>query len=446
MDPVIIGLITVAILFLLIIILGVHIGFALSLMSVVGLWWLTGKVSVALNILGTTAFEAIRDYVFSVVPLFILMGTFMSESGSAEDLYNAAYILLKKIPGALGIATVIANAVFAAVTGVSVASAAVFSKISLPEMLRLRYNKLFALGTVAGSSVLGMLIPPSVLFIVYGMMTGEAIGKLFIAGILPGLLLAAIYSIGIILMVILWPELAGKKKCEEAANTQRSPKNSSLFIYLKTLPTLCLIILVLGGIWGGFFTPVEASAIGAMGAFTVAVFRGMRGQGLWKCLLETGASTCSILLLLISAQMYARMLTLSGLIGWMNDLVLNLGMSPLIVILLFIIILVLLGCILDSTSILLITIPLMVPVVQKLGFNLIWFGVVMVIATEMGLITPPFGMVVYAMKATLGEAVTIEEIFRGSVPFLLMMALALIIVIVYPPLSTWLPSLMGGAK
>jgi tripartite ATP-independent transporter DctM subunit len=196
-----IAVITIFCLFALIL-MGVHIGFALAIMSFTGVWLMSGKLSVALSILATTSFEAIRDYVFAVLPLFVLMGAFMSHSGAARDLFNASNFFVRKLPGGMGVATVVANAIFAAVTGVSVASAAVFSKICLPEMSRLNYDKKFALGAVAGSSVLGMLIPPSVLFIIYGMTAEQSIGKLFVAGIIPGLILAAMYSILIVGMCV----------------------------------------------------------------------------------------------------------------------------------------------------------------------------------------------------------------------------------------------------
>ena len=447
MDPITIALITVIILFTLIL-LGLHIGFALSVMSLVGVWLITGKSAVALSLLSSTAFDAIRDYVFAVLPLFVMMGAFMSNSGAAEDLYRAANMALRRVPGGVGVATVIANAVFAAVTGVSVASAAVFSKIAMPEMIRLNYRKRFAVGSVAGSSVLGMLIPPSVLMIVYGMLAEVSIGRLFIAGVLPGLVLAGIFSAGIIIMSIFRPELVGRVRGNQEAVAGadaailQPPQFTTLDTLKKVFPVLVLIVLVLGGIWGGFFTPTEASAIGALGAMIVAYAKGMRMLGFKTSLLETAAGASSIMFLLIAAQMYSRMLTMSGLMQWMGELILGLSVAPIVIIFLFIVMLVLLGTILDSTSILLITVPLMAPIVAQMGYNLIWFGIVMIISVEMGLLTPPFGMVVFAVKASLGDSITVEEIFRGSFPFLVMMVVALLIIIAFPILSTWLPSLM----
>jgi tripartite ATP-independent transporter DctM subunit len=417
-------------------------------MSFIGVWLMSGKLTVALAILATTSFEAIREYVFAVLPLFILMGAFMSNSGAAKDLFSASNYLLKRLPGGMGVATVAANAVFAAVTGVSVASAAVFSKISLPEMVRLNYDKKFAVGAVAGSSVLGMLIPPSVLLIIFGMLSEASIGKLFVAGVMPGVVLALIYSIGIVTMSVVKPEIAGRKKAAgdtaAAAEQAKTAAEGEKFgiTAVKSLPVFILVILVLGGIWGGLFTPTEASAVGALGAMVVAFFKKISFQQLKEVLLETAATSSTILFLLITAQMYSRMLSMSGLVVWLGDQVAASNVSSGVVMFLLCILLLILGCILDSTSILLLTVPLILPIAAHFQWDLLWLGIVMVMVTEMGLLTPPFGMVAFAMKATLGDAVALEDIFRGSLPFLLMMAIGVLVVIAFPVLSTWLPSLM----
>lgn len=428
---------------------GVHIVFALAVMSFVGVWMMTGKISIALSLLATTAFEGIRDYSYAVLPLFVLMGSLMGASGAAKDLFGSANLFLKKLPGGMGVATVAANAVFAAVTGVSVASAAVFSRICLPEMKRYNYDLKFALGTVAGSSVLGMLIPPSVLMIVYGMITGESIGKLFVAGIIPGLLLALLYSVGIIVMGIIKPELIGRKKrtvneaaaaAEQGEETYQEEK--PWLMVLKSLPVFFLVFLVLGGIWGGLFTPTEASGVGALGAIVLAFSKKITRQQFKGVFLETSSTTATILFLLITAQMYSRMLSMSGLVTWLGNLVVSAEISQWAVLFLFCLLLLILGCFLDSASILLLTVPLVLPIAVHFQWNLIWLGIVVIMVTEMGLMTPPFGMVVFAMKATVGDEVAVEDIFMGSLPFLLLMAAAVIFVIAFPALSTWLPSLM----
>ena len=248
-DPTTLALISVGLVFALIV-LGVHIGVALAAVSVLTLWGITGKFSVAASLLQTTAYSAVMDYVFAVVPLFVLMGLFSTLSGATRELFSSAQVLLGGIRGGLGIATVFANAVFAAITGVSVASAAVFSKIALPEMERLHYDRKFSLGIVAGSAILGMLIPPSVLMIVYGVLTEQAIGKLFIAGILPGLVVTAVLSLGIWTLVLMRPGLGG-----DLAEARRLDVRTLVRVVTTPWAVLALVILVMGGIWGGLFTP-----------------------------------------------------------------------------------------------------------------------------------------------------------------------------------------------
>ncbi len=437
MPPTTLALISVVLVFVLIL-LGVHIGVALAAVSVITIWCITGKFSVAISLLQTTAYSAVMDYVFAVVPLFVLMGLFSTLSGATRELFTSAQAFLGRVRGGLGIATVFANAVFAAITGVSVASAAVFSKIALPEMERLQYDRKFSLGIVAGSSILGMLIPPSVLLIVYGVLTEQAIGKLFIAGILPGLVVTAVLSLGIWTMVYVKPRLGGH--LDEV-------RRLDFRAVVRTLATpwavVGLIILVMGGIWGGLFTPTEAGAVGAAGGFLLVVMkRKFSLHSLWQVLLDGGQTTASIFLLLICAQMYSRMLTMSGLAGKITHWTSALPVPPIVILFGFIIIFLLLGCIIDSTSIILLTIPLMHPIALKLGYHPIWFAIVSIVTIEIGLLTPPFGMVVFAMRSALGGQVQIEEIFAGAVPFLLMLALSLGIIIAFPILSTWLPSLM----
>ena len=437
MDPITVALITVGCVFVLIL-LGMHIGVALALLSVLGIWAISGKPFVAISLLGTTAYSAVMDYVFAVIPLFCLMGLLARASGATRDLFNAAQVAFGRVRGGIGIATVIANAIFAAITGVSVASAAVFSRVAIPEMQRLNYDRKFSFGIVAGSAILGMLIPPSVLIIVYGVLTEQSIGRLFVAGIGPGLLLTATLSLGIWLMVVVSPRLGGQME-------ERLPLNlrTALKTALKPWGVVLLIVLVLGGLWGGFFTPTEAGAVGAAGAMLLTVInRQFNWHNIVDVLMEIGRTTASIFLLLIAAQMYSRMLTLSGLATKLSEWAAALPVPPIVIVLMFIVVFVLLGMIIDSVSILLLTIPITYPVAVKLGYDPIWFGIVSIVAIEIGLLTPPFGMVVFAMKSSLGEAATLEEIFTGSIPFIIMLLVALAVIIAYPPLSTWLPSLM----
>lgn len=437
MDAVTIALLTVAGVFALVLV-GVHIGVALALLSVVGIWAITGKPAVAISLLNTTAYQSVMDYVFAVIPLFVLMGILANLSGATRDLFASAQVLFGRIRGGMGIATVFANAVFAAITGVSVASAAVFSKLAIPEMLRLRYDREFALGIVAGSAILGMLIPPSILMIVYGVLTEQSIGRLFLAGVGPGLLVVVVLSAGIWLRVRLTPSLAGRLDDEPV------PRFADIVrAAIKPWGVVLLILLVLGGLYGGFFTPTEAGAIGAFGALLLAIAaRRLDRRAIVDVLSEIGRSTASIFLLLIAAQMYSRMLTLSGLATRLSEWAAGLQVAPIVIVLAFVVVFLLLGMIIDSVSILLLTIPIMHPVILKLGFDPLWFAMVAIVAIEIGLLTPPFGMVAFAMQSSLGDKATLQEIFAGATPFTFKLLLALAIVIAVPSISTWLPSLL----
>lgn len=438
LAPATLALISVVLLFGLIL-LGVHIGVALAAVSVLTLWLITGKFSVAISLLQTTAYSAVMDYVFAVVPLFVLMGVFATVSGATRELFASAQVLLGRVRGGIGIATVFANAVFASITGVSVASAAVFSKIALPEMERLNYDRKFSLGIVAGSAILGMLIPPSVLMIIYGVLTEQAIGKLFIAGILPGLVVMLVLSLGIWTMVLVKPRLGGRQ-----VETRRLDFRTLVRVATAPWAVVALVVLVMGGIWGGFFTPTEAGAVGAAGGFLLIFINRQKLtlHDLWRILLEAGQTTASIFLLLICAQMYSRVLTMSGLAGNVTQWVTALAIPPIFIVVGFIVVFVLLGCILDSTSIIIMTIPLMHPIALNLGYDPLWFAIVAILSIEIGLLSPPFGMVVFSMKSAIGKAVQVEEIFAGVMPFILLLGLALGIIIAFPGLSTWLPSLM----
>ncbi|MFH1090602.1 MAG: TRAP transporter large permease, partial [Pseudomonadota bacterium] len=431
MDPVIISLLAVAALILLIF-LGIHIASALISVSLISLWLITGGYDVPFNMLGIAAYRGIMEYIFGTMPLFVVMGLLVNVAGASQDLYEAANLALRRVRGGLGIATVMANAVFAAVSGVSVASAAVFSKIAVPQMLRLGYNKKLALGTVAGSSILGMLIPPSMLFIFYGILTEESIGKLFMAGVLPGIVMACIFSAGIMLMVWFKPSLAPK-----ILNGLQEKRRSSLLVIAKPWPVVGVILLVLGGMYLGFTTPTEAAAVGAVGGLLLAIGKKrFKIRNFWGILLEVGVMNSAVYFLIISALLFSKMLSFSGFTAAVTEFVLSFNLPPLAVIWAFIVVVMLLGCFLDSTSIMLISIPMLAPIVKAMGFDLIWFGVVVTVAIELGLLTPPFGMVVFAVSAAMGDEATVEEIFVGAFPFFLMMIVGLAIIVHVPWLST----------
>ena len=436
MDQVIIGLIF-AVIMMISVLIGIDVAVALMATSFVGMWFI-GDFYTACSLFGTTAFGTLAEYVLAAVPLFIMMGLLGNMSGATEDLFNSANILLARFRGGLGIATVLANAVFAAITGASIVSAAVFSKVAYPQMKRLGYEKKFSLGTVAGSSSLGMLIPPSLLFIYYGFLTTESIGRLFIAGILPGLVLTAIFCIGIWVMVTLKPELAGRSQDERSV-----AKDKWLLVVLRPWASVILILITLGGIYSGIVTPTEAGALGAFIALIIALLRGrFTWIGLWRELISVGSTVGSIFILIIGAQMFSRMLAFSTLPTALSNFIMGLSVQPYLIIILLIGMYLILGALIDSGSIILVTTPIVFPIITGLGYDPIWYGVVCVLSSEIGLITPPFGLSVFVVKSVLGDEVTVEEIFRGAFPFVIMMAVAVVIICLFPSLSTWLPSMM----
>ncbi|MBX3529395.1 MAG: TRAP transporter large permease [Rhizobiaceae bacterium] len=407
---------------------GIHIAVALSLVSMLGIWLMMGQPHLALVFVAQAVTESIANYLFGVVPLFILMGLVVAESGMGRDTFAVVSHYLRGVRGGLGVATVLSNAIFAAVTGISIASAAVFARIAVPEMVRAGYDRRIAVGVVAGSSVLGMLIPPSLLMIFFAFLTDTSIGDLFLGGVGPGLLLTAAYSLYLLALGRLQPhrlEPAGKRGEPEAR-----PKRRML------LPVFALAALVLGGIYAGFFTPTEAGAIGAFLAILFAML--MRRIGLreaWRITLETGHITASISLLIIGATIYSRMLSLSGVPASLTAWAAGSGLGPIGVMLLFSLLLILLGTILDSGSILLVTVPLAFPIAMQLGIDPVHFGLVTVIAVEIGLLTPPLGLSVFVVHSTLRDTgVTLGEVFRGALPFAAVMTAVLLAVIFYPPI------------
>ena len=423
---------------LLLIWLGMHVGVALSLLSVVGVWLMRDNFVLATKFLALSAYDAIANHIFGVVPLFVLMGLLISMSDIGRDMFQVMNRPLRRIPGGLGVATVAANAVFAAITGISIASAAVFTKVAIPEMLRLGYTARFATGVVAGSSVLGMLIPPSLLLIVYGFLAETSIGALFIAGIIPGLLLSLAFALLIFVLATRFPSFVRERSVVAGEAVDGGPQVG----YLSMAPVVGLIVLVLGGIYGGFFTPTEAGAVGALGALLLALARQRRkaaraaAKDYWHVLIETGHVTVSICFLLIAASIYARMLGLAGIPQHLVGLVESAELGFAAFIALYVALILVMGTVLDSTSIMLVVLPLVLPIAQSFGVDLVWFGIVTVLAVEIGLLTPPLGIAVYVIKSTLNDpSVRLGDIFAGAAPFAAIMLVVLLLIILFPWLS-----------
>ncbi|UYN94513.1 MAG: TRAP transporter large permease subunit [Enhydrobacter sp.] len=415
---------------------GMPVALALAGISLVGVWLIRGDFEIAATLLGNGAWDAIQSHLFGVVPLFVLMGLLVGVADVGRDAFVVANQALRRVRGGLGMATVAANTVFAAITGISIASAAVFTKVAVPEMLRFGYAPRFAVGVVAGSSVLGMLIPPSLLMILYAFLAEQSVGAMFIAGILPGLLLASIYALGILGAAHLRPDLVYAEGRPQPA-AAGEPLMSGLELGRRIFPIVLLIGLVIGGIYAGWFTPTEAGAIGAAIALVLAVVRRkLDAKGLWQLLVETGHVTVSISFLIIAASIYTRLLAMSGLPQSLVQLMQDAQLGYTAFLLAYVAIILLLGTIIDSGSIMLIVCPLTIPIANAFGVDLVWWGVVTVLAVEIGLLTPPFGISVYVVKSTLDDPrVGLGDIFRGALPFAIAMLAVLGLLIAFPILT-----------
>ncbi|MEH6474356.1 MAG: TRAP transporter large permease subunit [Sneathiella sp.] len=434
MSPVEIGILSV-IAIVTLIYLGVYIPVALGLVSFVSIWLISGKAILAFNFLKVAVGDGVTEYEFATIPLFTAMGLLVSKSGLGTDIYVVLNQVFRRVAGGIGMATVGANAIFAAVTGSSIASASVFTRISVPEMLRFNYNPRFAVGVVAGSSVLGMIIPPSAMLIIYAFVAEQSVGQMFLAGIVPGLILTVVYIIAILLMAKFWPSFIGE-------NTQPDTAQHFTIRELadKTVPIAVLIVLVLGGIYTGWLTPVEAGAAGALLALLMSVARRrISWKGLWETALETGHITASILFLITMASLYSRMLGFAGLPNELDALLnsYNFGFAGIMVI--YVVLMLFLGTLLDTASIILIVVPLFITLMETMGLNLVWFGIITVIGAEIGLLTPPLGISCFVIKATLSDTdITLKDVFMGALPFAGLMLGVLILLINFPIISTFI--------
>ena len=415
---------------------GLYVPVALGLVSFISVWLLRGTLEAPIYLLTLAASNSLEDYIFGVIPLFVLMGLLVSQCELGRDIYEVANHALRRLKGGLGVATVAANAGFAAITGVSIASAAVFTRVSVPEMLRFGYQPRFAVGVVAGSSVLGMLIPPSVMLIIYALITEQSVADLFTAGIVPGILLSLAYAVAIVAMAHFMPGYVGGEDMATRAEGQSNMTPRE--IAYKTAPNVILVLLVLGGIYGGFFTPTEAGAVGALGALIVALLkRRLDRSALWRVLVETGHIAASILMLIVAATMYSRMLALSGLPNDLGEWITQAEIGLYGILAIYVVILILMGTILDTTSIILIMVPLFLPIMEPYGVSLVWFGIVTIVGAEIGLLTPPLGIACYVIKATLADddRISLFDIFAGAFPFAVIMLIVLILLIIFPGLS-----------
>ena len=426
--------------------IGVHIAVALGMTSALGIFMVTGADEYAFQtvqrMLAATAYEAIRELVFAVIPLFLLMGEFISKSGTVTDVYRGVNRMLRRLPGRLAIATVLGNAMFSFVTGVSIASAATFSRIAYPEMKRFGYHQGFALGSVAGSSCLGMLIPPSVLMIVWGILTEQSIGQLFAAGVLPGLMLTAMFIVYVFAMAVLKPQVVGGGVAPlQPVEEEEEVSTTQFFISLSGI--IAVIVAVLGGIWFGVFSPTEGAGAGAFIGLMLALLKGLRWRDFIDAILSVGRTSAPILLLLVTASLYSRTLAMTGMANAIEGFFLGSGLEPWMIIAMMVLIWFALGMIIDSISIMLLTAAIFSPIAVKLGFDPIAFAIIAIIAIEAGLLTPPFGLLVYTVKSAINDLepdMNVMTIFKSSTPYWVILLIGMTLIVMYPGIASWLPN------
>ncbi len=413
--------------------LRVPVGMAMGLVGVTGFGYIVGAYP-ALKMVGQTSMRTVADYTFGVIPMFLLMGAIVSRSGMSRELFRVANTFVGHLRGGLGIATIAACAGFAAISGSSVATAATFSTVAYPEMRQYRYPQSFATGVIAAGGTLGAMFPPSTVLAVYGLITQQDIGKLFIAGIIPGILAVSMYIVTITIIGLVRPGFlpAGR----------RSGWRERLSALREVWAPLLLFLFVIGGLYGGLFTPTEAGGMGAGGAFVISVLRGrLSRQDFLQSLLQATRTAAAIFTVLIGALLFGYFLTVTQTPQKVTMFLTGLGLGRYGVLALIMLIYLVLGCLMDALAMIILTVPIIFPVVTTLGFDPIWFGIIIVMTVEFGLIHPPVGMNVFVIKTVVPD-VSFLTIFSGVLPFILTDILRLVILIAFPMLALYLPSLM----
>lgn len=432
MSPILIGIIGILILFILMA-TGMNVGVAMAVSGFLGIVYIMG-FSQALSILGTAPYRTAASYTMSVIPLFVLMGNLSFYAGISEDLYETTYKTFGHFPGGLAMATTAACAGFAATCGSSVATAVTMGSIAIPEMKKYKYAPSLATGSLAAGGTLGILIPPSIGFIIYSMLTDESVGKLFVAGVLPGIFLTILFILAIYINV--------RRDMTLGPPGPRFSSKEKIASFKGIWSAFCLFILVIGGLYGGIFTPTEAGGIGAFGAFLLIAIRGkLTLRNIAAVLMETGKVTAMCFIILAGANVFGYFMAVTRIPNELADFAIGLPFPPILIIILILIIYLALGCVMDSIAMIVLTVPIFYPVVIKLGFDPIWFGVIMVIVMEMALITPPVGMNVFAI-AGVAPDIPLYTIFKGVLPFLAAMVICVALMMIIPQIATFLPGLM----
>jgi len=432
MNPVIVGIIGIIVLIVLFL-FRLPVGFALALVGILGFGYLVSPEA-GFGILARDVFHIFSSYSLTVIPMFVLMGSIASASGMSRRLYRASYTLLGKLRGGLAMATVAGCAGFAAICGSTNATAAAMGKVALPEMKRYNYADSLATGCVAAAGSLGILIPPSTIFIIYGIMTEQSIGKLFLAGILPGLTLATLFIVVIMLLCKQNPELA-----PSGTGSNWKDKISGLVGIIETLSLFAMVII---GLFRGWFSPTQAGGAGAAGALLIGIVtRRLTWQGFLNAVKEALRITCMVMIIVAGATVFGHFIAVAKIPILLADWVIGLPLSPMAIMGVIILIYLLGGCFMDALALITLTIPIFYPAILALGFNPIWFGVIIVLVTEMGVITPPVGVNVYVIKG-IAPDVPLQTIFRGIIPFLGAQLATAAILIFFPQMATFLPGLV----
>jgi tripartite ATP-independent transporter DctM subunit len=417
--------------------LRVPVGMAMGLVGVSGFAYIVGG-GPALKAVGHTSMRTVTDYTFGVIPMFLLMGAFVTNSGMSRELFRAANTFVGHRRGGLGIATIVACGGFAAISGSSVATAATFSTVAYPEMRRFNYPQSFATGVIAAGGTLGAMLPPSTVLAVYGIITEQDIGKLFMAGIIPGLLAAAMYIVTISIIGYVRPSFLPEGP--------RATAQERLATVRDIWAPLLLFVFVIGGLYGlpylPRFTPTEAGGVGAAGAFLIGVLRGrLRRKEILASLLQATRTAAAVFTVLIGALLFGYFLTVTQTPQKVTAFLTGLGLGSYGVLALIMLMYLVLGCLMDAMAMIILTIPIIFPVIVHLGFDPIWFGVIIVMTVELGLIHPPVGMNVFVIKSVVQD-VSFSTIFKGVLPFIATDIIRLIILIAFPILALWLPSKM----
>jgi len=416
--------------------LGVHIGVALGLAGSVGLFLTLGERA-ALAQLKTIPYNATAVYSLAAIPTFILMGEFFSRAGFATDLYKAAYNWMGHLRGGVAMATTVGAAIFGAISGSSVANAAVFTRVALPEMVKIGYDKRLAAGSIAIAGTLDALIPPSIIAVLYALITETSVGKVLIAGFIPGIVGGLVYMATIYLRVRMNPALA---PVLPVAIPWRERFRSLTALWAVTI----VFVLTMGGIYAGYFTPTQAGAVGAFCAFVVAVSRtGFTRVVLWDTFKEAAMSTSTILIILIGGFLFARFVAFTGLLKGFTEALLGLGLPPIGYLLAYCVIMLILGMFMEAFAMMILTLPLMFPLLTRLGYDPVWLGIITIQLISIGLVTPPVGLNVYVVKAASPIPLTLEDIFIGVGPFIIAAVVLLILLIAFPQIVTFLPDLMS---